>query len=118
MTPLRSGWDVQSGCKVQADGAAISTVEFKPEGWIAATVPSTVFAAQIAAGEVKDPDYGINLRSAPGMTTKTPVPQTGRVARMRNTIREPRIRSGVTTLTLRSSDSENSLIEAPTESPS
>ena len=78
VTPLRNGWNVQSGCKLQSDGTAISSVAFKPEGWIATTVPSTVFAAQIAAGEVKDPDYGINLRSAPGMTTKTPVPQTGR----------------------------------------
>jgi exo-1,4-beta-D-glucosaminidase len=80
VTPLHTGWKIESGCKVHADGAAISSADFHPEGWIAATVPSTVFAAQIAAGEVKDPFYGLNLRSAPGMTTQTPVPPSGRNA--------------------------------------
>jgi exo-1,4-beta-D-glucosaminidase len=80
VTPLRSGWEIQSGCTIHADGAAISAADFKPVHWIAATVPSTVFAAQIAAGVVKDPDFGVNLQSAPGMTTKTPPPPSGRAA--------------------------------------
>ena len=66
VTPLREGWNVQSGCKIQADGATISTVAFKPEGWITATVPSTVLAAQVAAGQFKNPYFGMNLRSIPG----------------------------------------------------
>jgi exo-1,4-beta-D-glucosaminidase len=66
VTPLREGWNVQSGCKIQADGVAISTVAFKPEGWITATVPSTVLAAQVAAGQFKNPYFGMNLRSIPG----------------------------------------------------
>jgi len=78
VTPLRSGWNIGSGCPVKSDGATISTLAYKPVGWITATVPTTVFAAQVAAGEVKDPDYGTNLRSAPGMTTKTPVAQANR----------------------------------------
>lgn len=66
VNPLHSGWEVQTGCKVQEDGAAISTMKFDAAGWIHATVPSTVLAAQVAAGDVKDPDYGTNLRSVPG----------------------------------------------------
>ena len=57
---------MQSGCKIQADGAAISTVAFKPEGWITATVPSTVLGAQVAAGQFKNPYFGMNLRGIPG----------------------------------------------------
>jgi exo-1,4-beta-D-glucosaminidase len=65
-TPLHEGWNIQSACKLQADGAAISTAAFHPEHWITATVPATVLAAQVAAGEFKDPFYGTNLRKIPG----------------------------------------------------
>ena len=67
-TPLHDGWNVQSACKLQADGAAISTAAFRPEDWITARVPSTVLAAQVAAGIYKDPYFGTNLRSIPGTT--------------------------------------------------
>ena len=79
-TQLRDNWRLQSACQVTAGGVVISSADFKPEGWIAATVPSTVFAAQLAAGKVKDPNYGMTLRSEPGMTTRTPVPPSGRNA--------------------------------------
>ena len=65
-TPLREGWNVQSACKLQEDGASISTASFHPDRWITATVPATVLAAQVAAGEFKDPYYGMNLRNIPG----------------------------------------------------
>jgi len=65
-TPLREGWTLQSACKLQADGAAISSVGFHPEKWFNVTVPSTVLAAQVAAGEYKQLYYGLNLRSIPG----------------------------------------------------
>ena len=68
VTPLHTGWDLQSACKLDSDGAAISTTAFHPVGWIATTVPTTVVAAQVAAGLFKDPDYGTNLRSIPGTT--------------------------------------------------
>jgi exo-1,4-beta-D-glucosaminidase len=58
---------VQSSCKVQQPGEVLSTAAFKPSGWYAATVPSTVVAAQAAAGEFKDPYFGENLRKLPGM---------------------------------------------------
>ncbi len=66
--PLHDHWSVQSACKTQADGASISTVEFKPESWYAAKVPATVLAVQVASGEIKDPYYGTNLRNIPGTT--------------------------------------------------
>ncbi|MGC1360052.1 MAG: sugar-binding domain-containing protein [Silvibacterium sp.] len=63
---LHDGWTLQSACKLSAAGAVISTPAFHPEGWITASVPSTVLAAQVAAGEVKQPYYGMNLRKIPG----------------------------------------------------
>jgi exo-1,4-beta-D-glucosaminidase len=65
-TALRDGWNLQSACKVTPSGDEISTTAFHPEGWYAVTVPATVLAAQVAAGEVKDPYYGMNLRKIPG----------------------------------------------------
>jgi exo-1,4-beta-D-glucosaminidase len=65
---LRSGWALQSSCKFSADGAQISSVRFKTDGWHRAQVPTTVVAALVADKTLPDPDYGMNLRSYPGMT--------------------------------------------------
>jgi exo-1,4-beta-D-glucosaminidase len=65
-TVLREGWNLQSGCKIAADGAAISSGGFDTKGWYPVAVPSTVLAAQVAAGEFKDPYYSDNLRKIPG----------------------------------------------------
>ena len=67
-TALRQGWEIQSACKIQADGAQLSSPEYRPQGWIAATVPTTVLAAQVAAGIYPDPYFGMNLRKIPGTT--------------------------------------------------
>jgi exo-1,4-beta-D-glucosaminidase len=67
-TPLHDGWNVQSACKLQADGAQISTAAFHPENWYATSVPATVLATQVAAGDVKQPYYAKNLRGIPGTT--------------------------------------------------
>jgi len=64
---LSRGWAIQSSCLVKASGAEISTASFRPRGWIAAAVPTTVFAAQVAAGIYKEPFYDTNLRKVPGM---------------------------------------------------
>lgn len=64
--PLRQGWEIQSGCKIQASGAQLSSDTYQPVGWIKATVPTTVLAAQVAAGIYPDPYYGMNLRKIPG----------------------------------------------------
>jgi len=65
-TPLRDGWALQSACKLQEDGPTISSSTFHPQGWYSVVVPSTVLAAQVAAGEYKQPYYGMNLRKIPG----------------------------------------------------
>jgi exo-1,4-beta-D-glucosaminidase len=64
--PLRDGWRLQSACKLQAAGDSIATHGFSTEGWLKISVPSTVLAAQAAAGVVPDPYFGANLRELPG----------------------------------------------------
>ena len=65
---LRQGWSLESGCKTQAHGETVSSSGFDTKGWYEVTVPSTVLAAQVAAGEIKDPYYSDNLRKIPGTT--------------------------------------------------
>jgi exo-1,4-beta-D-glucosaminidase len=64
--PLHHGWAIQSACTVKADGQQISSANYQTQGWIKATIPSTVLAAQVAAGIFPDPYYGMNLRKIPG----------------------------------------------------
>ncbi len=68
VTSLRDGWRLQSACKLQANGDTISVAGFGVDGWLKTSVPSTVLAAQAAAGAVPDPYYGDNLRQIPGTT--------------------------------------------------
>ena len=65
---LDRGWALQSSRKVAEGGESISSPSFDPKGWYRTTVPSTVVAAQVAAGEFPDPYFGMNLRRYPGMT--------------------------------------------------
>ena len=65
---LRTGWLVQSSAKVGTDGARISSAAYRPSGWYRATVPSTVVGALVEGGVYRDPFFGMNLRSLPGMT--------------------------------------------------
>jgi exo-1,4-beta-D-glucosaminidase len=65
-THLHEGWNLQSACKLQATGDAIASEGFSIEGWLKTAVPSTVLAAQAAAGVIPDPYYGLNLRQIPG----------------------------------------------------
>ena len=65
-TPLRDNWRLQSACKLQAAGEAISAAGFAAEDWLKASVPATVLAAQAADGAVPDPYFGSNLRQIPG----------------------------------------------------
>lgn len=64
--PLRQGWELQSACKITDGGAQLSSTQYHAEGWIKATVPTTVLAAQVAAGIYPDPYYGMNMRKLPG----------------------------------------------------
>ena len=63
---LRDGWRLQSACNLQAAGDAITAHGFKDDAWLNTTVPSTVLAAQVAAGVLPDPYFGDNLRQIPG----------------------------------------------------
>ncbi len=66
--PLHRGWAIQSSAQVTASGAALSTPGFPTPGWIPAAVPSTVFNALVENHRVPDPDVGMNLRLAPGVS--------------------------------------------------
>jgi len=70
--PLHDGWRMQSACQIQADGTAIAVEGFSTDGWIQTAVPSTVLAAQAAAGTVPDPFYGSNLRQIAGTVIPKP----------------------------------------------
>jgi exo-1,4-beta-D-glucosaminidase len=65
---LHNGWTIQSSCKVTDGGEVISSKAFRPQGWLAASVPTTVLAAQVAAGVYPDPYFGMNMRQLPGMS--------------------------------------------------
>lgn len=68
VTPLHLGWTLQSACRLSASGQTISSPGFSAAGWIHTSVPSTVLAAQVAAGIYPDPYFGDNLRKIPGET--------------------------------------------------
>ncbi len=62
---LKEGWWVQSSAKVAAQGETISTLQYVPEAWYQASVPTTVLNALIRNKVYPDPFYGMNLRSIP-----------------------------------------------------
>ena len=64
--PLHDDWNLQSACKITADGASISVPQFSTTGWLKTSVPATVLAAQVKAGVFPDPYFGTNLRQIPG----------------------------------------------------
>src|SRR5215469_18184322 len=72
-TALHDGWRLQSACKIQADGTAVSAPDFAVNDWLQTTVPNTVLAAQTAAKVFPDPYFGMNLRNIPG--TSYPIGQ-------------------------------------------
>src|SRR5262249_44978059 len=51
----------------QATGDTISTPMFQTTDWYRTSVPMTVLAVQVAAGEFPEPYYGMNLRKIPGI---------------------------------------------------
>jgi exo-1,4-beta-D-glucosaminidase len=66
--PLHTGWQLQSSAKITADGAGISTPKFDSKDWLDVEVPTTVVAALVRHKVYPDPEFGMNLRSFPGMT--------------------------------------------------
>src|SRR5215470_10022617 len=69
-TVLRDGWKIQSSAQVSGGGEQISTIGFSTAGWYSTSVPKTVFAALVENGVYKDPYFGMNLRSIPGIDYK------------------------------------------------
>jgi exo-1,4-beta-D-glucosaminidase len=67
---LREGWAVQSSAKVTAGPEAISSPGFDASSWYKASVPNTVFAVLVENGVYKNPYFGMNLRSVPGVSYK------------------------------------------------
>ena len=66
--PLRE-WRLQTSAKVEAVGSAISSPEFVgAKTWYAVQVPTTVTAALVKQKVFSDPNFGMNLRSLPGMS--------------------------------------------------
>jgi exo-1,4-beta-D-glucosaminidase len=63
---LRQGWYIQSSADVHEGGAAISAVDYRPNGWYSASLPSTVLSALIQGHVYPDPYSGMNLRQISG----------------------------------------------------
>ena len=63
---LKAGWMIQSSADVKERGEVISTANYKPQYWYAATVPATVLSALVADKVYDDPNYGTNVRHIPG----------------------------------------------------
>src|SRR5580693_4127908 len=65
---LRERWAVQSSAKVSAGGEAVSAAGFDASSWYKTFAPNTVFAVLVENGVYKDPFFGMNLRSVPGVS--------------------------------------------------
>jgi exo-1,4-beta-D-glucosaminidase len=61
-TLLSDGWAIQSADQVAESGAVISTLQFKPDHWYAATVPSTVCGTLVDDKVYPDPFVAENLK--------------------------------------------------------
>jgi exo-1,4-beta-D-glucosaminidase len=64
---VHQDWQLQSSCDAKADGAAISTMGFDASKWHRTDLPNTVVGALVDDGTYKDPMFGTNLKSLPGM---------------------------------------------------
>ena len=62
-------WQLQTSLKVEAKGEAISTANYATaKTWYAVQVPTTVTAALVKHKVYPDPNFGMNLRSFPGVS--------------------------------------------------
>jgi exo-1,4-beta-D-glucosaminidase len=64
---LKDGWTVQSSAKVAAGGERVSEPGYDTTGWYKISAPKTVFAVLVENGVYRDPYFGVNLRSVPGV---------------------------------------------------
>ena len=66
-TFLHKNWQVQSSCDDKAAGDKISVAGFAAARWHRTDIPSTVVGVLVTDKTYPDPDYGMNLKSFPGM---------------------------------------------------
>jgi len=69
-TVLKDGWTVQSSAQVSAPPSHVSEPGFSTRGWYSTSAPKTVFAVLVENGVYKNPYFGMNLRSFPGVAYK------------------------------------------------
>src|SRR5246127_89644 len=69
-TVLKDGWKVQSSAQVSAPPSQVSEPGFSTNGWYSTSAPKTVFAVLVENGVYKNPYFGMNLRSFPGVAYK------------------------------------------------
>src|ERR1700755_3133730 len=69
-TVLKDGWKVQSSAQVFAPASLVSEPGFSTHGWYPTSTPKTVFAVLVENGVYKNPYFGMNLRSFPGVAYK------------------------------------------------
>jgi len=53
-------WTLQRASLVKSTGEQLSQTDFKPEGWLPATVPGTVLTSYVNAGAVPEPNFADN----------------------------------------------------------
>ncbi len=64
---LHGIWRMQSSCVDKSAPETISIPGFADSTWHKAEVPGTVVGALVTEGTLPDPNYGMNLKSFPGM---------------------------------------------------
>ncbi|HEX4004703.1 MAG TPA: glycoside hydrolase family 2 TIM barrel-domain containing protein [Acidobacteriaceae bacterium] len=69
---IGSGWQLQDSAKVPDPGSVLSTAGYKPQGWLAATVPGTILTSLVNDHVYPEPLYGENNRTIPESLNKTP----------------------------------------------
>ncbi len=74
---LRDHWELCSSAGIAVSPEILSSTAFTPEHWLPARVPSTVFAAQVAAGEFQAIFHADNLRRLPGLGAEAGSTQPG-----------------------------------------
>jgi exo-1,4-beta-D-glucosaminidase len=69
---LGEGWRIRASAEVGLGGEEVSRAGFDINGWLLATVPSTVLAALVANGRYEDPYFGMNLKKIPHEPFRSP----------------------------------------------
>ncbi len=64
---IHKDWQLQSSCDAKATGEQVSTVGFDASKWHRTDLPNTAVGALVDDNTYKDPMFGTNLKSLPGM---------------------------------------------------